>query len=195
MRVRSVFSAFLAVACAALAAVPEDFSRLDGARRGAYIRHGMQGLKVLALQHAPNAAGVAAPENSAFDTTTLPAVLSFHRRSGISLDGVVGSQTASALDRALGVQPPRGIRPRPGGATSGSALMVATRSMDRVRRESSILTELSRGNLLRRAGRPFGLLIAGIEKDVVISNRPPSSLVRDGGRMPHPRIPGVPEPR
>lgn len=147
MRLRPAFPALLALALAALAAVPSDYWRLDGARSGAYLRYGMQGLEVLALQHALIAAAVPCPETSVFDTPTLSAVRTFQQRSGVTVDGVVGPQTVGALDRALGVQPPRGIPPRPSGAMSGSAFLTATRYMDRTRRESAILTELSRGNL------------------------------------------------
>ncbi len=132
---------------ALLATVPDDYWRLDGARNGQYLRYGMSGPEVLALQHALNAAAVPSPTNSSFDTATLVAVRTFQQRSLITVDGVVGPQTVQALDRALGVQPPRGIPDRPRSAQTGSAFMAATANMDRTQRESSILAELSRGNL------------------------------------------------
>ncbi|GEM_PF-469038 len=167
MRLRPAFPALLTLACVVAAAVPSDYWRLDGARNGAYLRYGMQGLEVLALQHALIAASVPCPETSTFDTTTLSAVRAFQQRSGVTVDGVVGPQTVSALDRALGVQPPRGIPQRPSGAMSGSAFMTATWTMDRTRRESSMLTELSRGNLPPFERRFMGVTVTDAGPDGV----------------------------
>ncbi len=165
MRLRPALPVLLVLAGAALAVVPDDYWRLDGARNGSYLRYGMQGPEVLALQRALNAAGTPCPLTSAFDAATLSAVRSFQQRSGIGVDGVVGPQTVAALDRALGVQPPRGIPPRPSGAMSGSAFMAATSGMDRTRRESSILTELSRGNLPPFERRFVGVTVTAVGPD------------------------------
>jgi hypothetical protein len=99
----AIVAGLLAVASAARAAAPSDYSLLDPERSGRLLRQGSSGSDVSALQHALAAAGSPVSASGSFDAATDAAVRAFQTANGCAVDGVVGPETMRALDRALGV--------------------------------------------------------------------------------------------
>jgi peptidoglycan hydrolase-like protein with peptidoglycan-binding domain len=66
---------------------------------GSYLRKGNSGAAVVDLQKALNIAGAnpAIKENGVFDGNTVAALKSFQSKKGLTIDGVAGPQTFSAL--------------------------------------------------------------------------------------------------
>lgn len=88
----------------------------EGVLSGHIMRKGVSGAEVKALQQKLTAAGFTVPATGYFGPQTEAAVKSFQRSKGLTPDGVVGSDTAAALD-GRGPTP----APTPEGGSSGEA--------------------------------------------------------------------------
>ncbi|MBX3466616.1 MAG: peptidoglycan-binding protein [Planctomycetes bacterium] len=101
-RLLVAFTCVLLFATAALADVASDLALL----RGVTLRRGARGPTVMALQRALTAAGAPTAADSVFGPRTEEAVRAFQAAHGCAVDGVVGGETVTALERVLGVSPP-----------------------------------------------------------------------------------------
>lgn len=146
------------VAAAAVAATPASADPLlDDVRRGArLLRRGDRGPAVRALQRALVGAGLRVAVDGVFGGETEGAVRALQAREGCAIDGVVGPETMSALDRVLGAGAPPAapgapttlsLPPRPPGAPGGAAVMRAVTPLARAAREDALLREVRAGNV------------------------------------------------